>query len=70
MIIVQIMNLRKVSRSCTKPAMIQPFADRAWAETHEKFSADVAAGLARLARWVRRAAFCGSDKSNTGELEK
>jgi hypothetical protein len=50
--------------------MIQPFADRAWAETHEKFSADVAAGLARLARWVRRAAFCGSDKSNIGELEK
>jgi hypothetical protein len=50
--------------------MIQPFADRGWAETHEKFSADVAAGLARLARWVGRAALYGSDKSKTSELEK
>jgi ABC-type nitrate/sulfonate/bicarbonate transport system substrate-binding protein len=50
--------------------MIEPFADRAWAEAHEKISADVAAALARLARWVRRAALYGSDKSKTGELEK
>jgi hypothetical protein len=50
--------------------MIEPFADRAWAEAHEKFSADIAAGLARLARWFRSAALYGSDKSSTGELEK
>jgi hypothetical protein len=30
----------------------------------------VATGLARVARWFRRAAFCGSDKSNIGDLEK
>jgi hypothetical protein len=55
---------------CTKPVMIEPFADRAWADAHEKFSADVAAGLARLARWFRRAALHGSDKFNTGDLGK
>jgi hypothetical protein len=37
-------------------AMIDDFAKPAWAENHEKFSADVAAGLARLARWLRRRA--------------
>jgi GNAT superfamily N-acetyltransferase len=36
--------------------MIDPFAQPAWAESHEKFSADVAAGLARLARWLGRRA--------------
>jgi len=50
--------------------MIEPFADRAWADAHEKFSAHVAAGLARLARWFRRAALHGSDKFNTGDLGK
>jgi GNAT superfamily N-acetyltransferase len=34
--------------------MIEPFADLAWAEAHEQFSAGVAAGLGRLARWLRR----------------
>lgn len=36
--------------------MIEPFARMAWAENHEKLSTDVAAGLARLARWLRRRA--------------
>jgi GNAT superfamily N-acetyltransferase len=35
--------------------MIDPFV-QAWAESNEKFSADVAAGLARLARWLGRRA--------------
>jgi hypothetical protein len=36
--------------------MIDDFAKPAWADAHEKFSAGVAAGLARLARWLRRRA--------------
>ena len=35
-------------------AMIDDFCGPAWAESHEKFSADVAAGLGRLARWLWR----------------
>lgn len=34
--------------------MIEPFAQPAWAEAHEKFAADVLVGVARLARWLRR----------------
>lgn len=36
--------------------MIDDFAGPAWAEAHEKFAADAAAGIARLASWVRRRA--------------
>jgi GNAT superfamily N-acetyltransferase len=36
--------------------MIDDFARPEWAEAQEKFAADVAAGLARLARWLRRRA--------------
>jgi hypothetical protein len=36
--------------------MIDDFAKPAWADAHEKFSADVGGGLARLARWLRRRA--------------
>src|SRR5438067_12647617 len=36
--------------------MIDDFATLAWAEGHEKFAADMADGLARLARWLRRRA--------------
>jgi hypothetical protein len=36
--------------------MIEPFAQPAWADAHEKFSADVAAGLARLPGWLGRGA--------------
>jgi len=36
--------------------MNEDFAHPAWAEIHEKFGTDVAAGLARLARWLRRRA--------------
>jgi GNAT superfamily N-acetyltransferase len=35
--------------------MIDDFARPAWAETHEKFATDVAAGLARFAPWLGRA---------------
>jgi GNAT superfamily N-acetyltransferase len=35
--------------------MIDDFYQPAWAEAHEKFAADVSAGLARLARWLRPA---------------
>lgn len=34
--------------------MIDDFAKPAWVDAHEKFSTDVAAGLTRLARWLRR----------------
>jgi len=37
-------------------AVIDDFAHPAWADTHEQFAADVAAGLARLGRWLRRRA--------------
>jgi hypothetical protein len=33
--------------------MIDDFARPAWVDNHETFAANVAAGLARLARWVR-----------------
>jgi len=36
--------------------MIDDFARSDWADNHEKLSADVAAGLARLGRWLRRSA--------------
>jgi hypothetical protein len=36
--------------------VIEDFAQPAWVEAHEKFAADVAAGLARLGRWLRRRA--------------
>jgi GNAT superfamily N-acetyltransferase len=36
--------------------MIDDFYGQAWAENHEKFAADVVAGLSRLARWLRRLA--------------
>ena len=36
--------------------MLEPFAQSAWAETHEKLAADVHVGLAGLARWLRRRA--------------
>ena len=36
--------------------MNDDFLKAGWAEAHEKFGADVAAGLARLARWLRRSA--------------
>jgi GNAT superfamily N-acetyltransferase len=41
--------------------MIEPFAEPAWADNHERFSADVAAGVARLARWLRRRAEAQDD---------
>ena len=44
--------------------MIEPFAQQAWADAHERFSADVAAGLARLARWLRRRAKAGDGTPN------
>jgi len=55
---VRIMNLQKVflGYRMRLEAMIDDFAMRAWAEAHEKFSADMAAGLARLTRWLRRRA--------------
>ena len=34
--------------------MIDDFYGRAWAECHEKFSAEVSAGFGRLIRWLRR----------------
>jgi hypothetical protein len=34
--------------------MIDDFARPAWADNHEKFAGDLAAGLTRLARWLRR----------------
>ena len=34
-------------------AMIDDFYQQAWAEAHERFTEDVSAGLARLARWLR-----------------
>lgn len=36
--------------------MIDDFYGQAWAEAHEKFAAEVSAGFARLARWLRRRA--------------
>src|SRR5689334_18106309 len=48
--------LAECSFSVTDKAMMDDFAHPAWAEAHEKFTADVAAGLARLARWLRRRA--------------
>jgi hypothetical protein len=36
--------------------MNDDFLKSGWAEAHDKFAADVAAGLARLARWLRRRA--------------
>jgi hypothetical protein len=36
--------------------MIDDFAKPAWVDNHEKLAADVAAGLARLARRLRRRA--------------
>jgi GNAT superfamily N-acetyltransferase len=36
--------------------MNEDFAHPAWAEAHERLAADVDAGLARLARWLRRRA--------------
>lgn len=36
--------------------MIDEFAKPAWADSHGRFSADVTAGLAHLARWLRRRA--------------
>jgi len=36
--------------------MIDPFVQPAWADAHERFSAEVAAGLAHVARWLRRRA--------------
>jgi hypothetical protein len=36
--------------------MIDDFARPAWADAHEKFAADVIAGLTRLGRWLRRRA--------------
>lgn len=36
--------------------VIEPFADPAWADAHEKLSAEVAAGLAGLGAWLRRRA--------------
>lgn len=34
--------------------MIDDFVKPGWVDGHDKFSADVAAGLARLTRWLRR----------------
>jgi GNAT superfamily N-acetyltransferase len=34
--------------------MIDEFAKAGWAEAHERFAADVAAGFSRLARWLQR----------------
>lgn len=42
-------------------AMIDDFATLAWAEGHGKFTADVAAGLAHLFRWLRRRARAKDD---------
>jgi hypothetical protein len=42
--------------------MIDDFAKPAWVDNHEKLAADVAAGLARLARRLRRR---GSAKDET-----
>ena len=58
------MNLWKVISRHTKRAMIDPFAQAAWADAHERFSADVAAGLAGLARWLRRRAKAGDGTPN------
>ena len=48
-------------------AMIDDFATPVWANSHEKFSADVAAGLGRLARWLRRR---GDDHDASGKSER
>lgn len=42
-------------------AMNEDFAHPAWAETHEQLAAGVAAGLARLGRWLRRRAMAKDD---------
>jgi GNAT superfamily N-acetyltransferase len=42
--------------------MIEDFARPAWAEAHEEFAAEVAAGLARVARWLGRAAQVKDDR--------
>lgn len=39
-----------------RDAVIDDFAGAAWADAHEKLAADVAAGLARFVRWLRRGA--------------
>jgi GNAT superfamily N-acetyltransferase len=49
--------------------MIDDFAKPAWAEAHEKFSADVAAGLARLARWLRRPAKADGGDATSAERQ-
>jgi GNAT superfamily N-acetyltransferase len=41
--------------------MIDDFATLAWAEGHQKFAADLAAGLAHVARWLRRRAKAKDD---------
>ena len=33
--------------------MIDDFAKPAWAEAHDKFAADLTAGIAHVARWLR-----------------
>src|SRR6476469_198171 len=48
-------------------AMIDDFATPVWANSHERFSADVAAGLGRLARWLRRR---GDDHDASGKSER
>src|SRR5438445_1880385 len=51
-------------------AMIDDFATPAWADAHEKFSADVAAGLARLAHWLRRRARAKDDRAADATFAK
>jgi len=45
--------------------MNDDFAHPAWAEAHRKFAADADAGLARLARWLRRRAEAKDDTEKT-----
>lgn len=44
---------RNAPKSTDREAMIDNFATLAWAEGHEKFTGDLAAGLARLGGWLR-----------------
>jgi hypothetical protein len=48
--------------------MIDDFAQPASAEAHEKFAADVVAGLPRLARWLRRRAKSATTNSLLKDL--
>ena len=67
MIIVRIMNLRKLVSQAKLRGMIDDFARPEWAEAHEKFAADVVAGLAWLGGglWRTRPAEARPDAAKT-----